>query len=85
MTQLPKRVPRRQMRDALENAARERMEREARGEHEPQDEWPDGPPPQEDTDATERYLAAFREWHEKHVGPVSDAEYNRVRADHGLT
>jgi hypothetical protein len=33
----------------------------------------------------ERYLAAFREWHEKRVGPVSDAEYDRVRAGHGLT
>lgn len=33
----------------------------------------------------ERDLSAFREWHEKHVGPVSDAEFNHVRADHGLT
>jgi hypothetical protein len=85
MTALPKRVPRQQMRDALENAARERTEREARGEHEPLEDWPDGPPPQEDIGATERYLAAFRAWHEKHIGPVSDAEYKRVRADHGLT
>ena len=85
MPDLPKRVPRQQMRDALENAVRERMEREARGEHEPVGGWPDGPIPQEDTDATERYLVAFRTWHEKHVGPVSDAEYKRVRADHGLT
>ena len=85
MTELPKRVPRQQIRDALENAVRERTEREARGEHEPLGDWPDGPPPQEDIDATERYLAAFRAWHEKRVGPVSDAEYKRVRADHGLT
>ena len=80
---LPK-LTRQQRTDALEKAARERMEREARGEREPLDDWPDGPP-DGDSQAMECYLAAFREWHEKHVGPVSDAEYNRVRAEHGLT
>ena len=80
---LPK-LTRQQRADALEKAARERVEREARGEREPLDDWPDGPP-DGDSQAMERYLAAFREWHEKHVGPVSDAEYNRVRTEHGLT
>lgn len=49
--------------------------------------WTTGPdgPPDGDSEAMERYLAAFRKWHEKHVGPVSDAEYNRVRAEHGQT
>ena len=80
---LPK-LTRQQRTDALEKAARERMEREARAERELLDDWPDGPP-DGDSQAMERYLAAFREWHEKHVGPVSDAEYNRVRAEHGVT
>jgi hypothetical protein len=68
---------------ALEKAAEERSEREARGESEPLDEWPDGPP-EGDAEAIERYLVALRQWHERHVGPVTDAEWLQVRSDHGL-
>jgi len=54
---------------ALERAASQRRERENRGEREPLDEWPDGPPIG-DPKATERFDAALRQWHETHVGPV---------------
>ena len=64
-------------------AANARTERLARGEREPLDDWPDGPP-EGDSEAMKHYLAAFRDWHQKHVGPVTDAEFQRVRADHGL-
>jgi hypothetical protein len=63
------RLTKKQRMDALEKAARERREREARGEREPLDEWPDGPP-EGDEEAMERYNAAFRQWHEAHVGPI---------------
>src|SRR5215469_11083620 len=74
-----KRPGRQQIQDALEGAARARMERLARGEREPLDDWPDGPR-EGDSEAMEHYLAALRDWHEKHVGPVTDAEFQRVRA-----
>jgi hypothetical protein len=54
---------------ALEKAAAQRLEREARGEREPLDEWPEGPP-QGDPEAMERYNTAFRQWYEAHVGPA---------------
>ncbi len=79
-----KRPSRQQIQDALQGAANARMERLACGEREPLDDWPDGPP-EGDSEAMEHYLAAFRDWHEKHVGPVTDADFQRVRADHGLT
>ena len=79
-----KRPSRQQIQDALQGAANARMERLARGEREPLDDWPDGPP-EGDSEAMEHYLAAFRDWHEKNVGPVTDADIQRVRADHGLT
>ena len=75
---------RQQTQAALEGAARARTQLLAPGEREPLDDWPDGPP-EGDSEAMEHYLAAFRDWHEKHVGPVTDAEFQRVRADHGLT
>src|SRR5260370_18861350 len=82
---IPVKRPRRQeIQDAVEGAANAGMERLARGEGEPLDDWPDGPP-EGDSEAMEHYLAAFRDWHEKHVGPVTDADFQRVRADHGLT
>ncbi len=56
---------------ALEKARAERLKREARGETEPLDEWPDGPP-EGDEEAMERYNAAFRQWYEKQVGPAGD-------------
>ena len=56
---------------ALEKARTERLAREARGETEPLDEWPDGPP-EGDDEAMGRYNAALRRWHEKHVGPAGD-------------
>ena len=79
-----KRPGRPQTHDAAEGAARARAERLAPGEREPVDDWPDGPP-EGDSQAMEHDLAAFRDWHEKHVGPVTDAEFQRVRAEHGLT
>lgn len=72
-----------QITDALEKAAKARREREARGEREPLDEWPDGPPVG-DRDAMERYLLAFRRWHEEHVRPVTEAEWQAAKAGHGL-
>ena len=77
------RLTKQQMTDALEKARAERLDREARGEREPLDEWPDGPP-EGDAEAMERYLAAFRQWHESDVGPVTEAEWRKVRADHGV-
>jgi hypothetical protein len=58
-----------QRRAALEKAAAQRLEREARGKREPLDEWPEGPP-EGDPAAIERYSAAFRQWYEAHVGPA---------------
>jgi hypothetical protein len=75
-----KRPTRQEKRDALERAAKARL---ARGEQEPLDEFPDGPP-HGDPAAMERYLAAFREWHDTHAGPVTRAEWQRARAGHGL-
>lgn len=57
------------MTDALEKARKERLERQAQGETEPLDEWPDGPPDGDD-EAMERYNAALRQWHEEHIGPA---------------
>jgi hypothetical protein len=55
-----KRPTRQEKRDALERAAKARL---PRGEQEPIDEFPDGPP-HGDAAAMERYLAAFRQWHD---------------------
>lgn len=63
------RLTRQQRIAALERAAQARREREAAGEREPLDEWPDGPPVGDEL-AMGRYDAALRSWHEKHVGPV---------------
>ena len=63
------RLTKQQMTDALEKARAQRLDREARGEPEPLDEWPDGPPAG-DAEAMERYNAALRQWHEAHIGPV---------------
>lgn len=76
-------ISKEQRQAALEKAVRARQEREARGEREPLDEWPDGPP-EGDAEAMERYLVAFRQWHERHVGPVTEAEWLQVRSDYGL-
>ena len=81
---LPRRLTSSQISDALEGAARARREREARGGREPLDDWPDGPPPAGDREAMERYLAALRQWQEAHAGPVTEAEWQAARAEHGL-
>lgn len=77
-------LTRQQTIDAREGAAKARREPLAPDEREPFDDWPDGPPPDGGKEAMEHYLAAFREWHETHVGPVTDADFQRVRAEHGL-
>lgn len=76
------RLTRQQRQEALEKAMQARREREARGEREPLDDWPDGPPEGDETDM-EAYLIALRQWHENHVGPVTDDEWRQVRRDHG--
>ena len=78
------RLTRSQIADALEGAARARREREVRGEREPLEDWPDGPPPAGDKEAMERYLSALRQWHEAHAGAVTEAEWQAVRAQHEL-
>jgi len=65
------RLTKQQRMAALEMAAQARRERGARGEREPLDEWPDGPP-EGDEEATKRWNAATRQWHQKHVGPLED-------------
>jgi len=60
-----------QITGALEKARQEWLAREARGETEPLDEWPDGPP-EGDDGAMARYDAALRQWHQKNVGPTED-------------
>ena len=77
-----KRPASQQIQDARDGAARARREL-ARGEREPLEDFPGGPP-KGDSDSMEAYLATFREWHEAHVGPISRAEWHRVRAEHGL-
>ncbi len=62
-------ISREQRQSALEKAAIQRRERESRGEREPLDEWPDGPPTG-DPEAMQRFDAALRRWYETHVGPV---------------
>jgi hypothetical protein len=59
------RLPRQQMREALDKARAARLDREARGEHNPLDEWPDGPPLGDD-EAMARWEVAFGEWQETH-------------------
>ena len=63
---------------------RARRERETRGEQELLGDWPDGPPPAGDKQAMERYLFALRHRHEAHAGPVTEAEWQAARAEHGL-
>jgi hypothetical protein len=62
-------ISKEQRQAALENAQAQRLERETRGEREPVDEWPDGPP-LDDPEAMKRYEAAIRQWYEAHVGPA---------------
>jgi hypothetical protein len=62
------RLNRQQMGAALEKARADRQEREARGEHGPLDEWPDGRP-EGDEQAMARYTQALRQWHERHPDP----------------
>ena len=62
-------ISKEQRQAALEKAQAQRLEREASGEREPLDEWPDGPP-QGDPEAMERYNAALRTWYEAHIGPA---------------
>jgi hypothetical protein len=77
------RLTKQQRIDALNRASQQRREHEARGETDPLDEWPDGPP-EWDPEAMKRFLVALRQWHELHVGPVTETEWLRARADHGL-
>lgn len=70
------RPTRQMMRDALEKAARERRERDARdpaarAATEALDEWPDGPP-LEDGEELRRFEAALRQWHQAHGVPWED-------------
>lgn len=70
------RLTREQRAEALEKARAARLERLARGEREPIDDWPEPPPP-EDEEGTARYNEAFRQWHEKHIGPWPEARRQR--------
>jgi dihydroorotase-like cyclic amidohydrolase len=48
------------------------------------DDWPDGRPPAEDKEAMESYLSALRQWQEARVAPVTEAEWQAARTEHGL-
>jgi hypothetical protein len=72
------RLNRQQMGAALEKARADRQEREARGEHEPLDEWPDGPP-ESDEQSMARYTQALRQWHERHADPPTPLSSANVR------
>lgn len=67
------------MRAALERAASERREREARGEREPLDDWPDGPP-LGDAEGERRYYAALQEWCGKRGVPYPAPEPSHTPA-----
>ena len=58
MEKIP-RITRQQRQDAMEKARISRLEREARGERDPLEEWPDGPP-EGDAEAMARYEEALR-------------------------
>jgi hypothetical protein len=74
------RLNRQQRGAALEKARADRLEREARGEHEPLDEWPDGPP-EGDEEAMARYTQALRQWYERHADPPTAlSPWSLVRA-----
>jgi hypothetical protein len=66
-------LTRQQMNAALEKAARERRDREARGDRTDAllDEWPDGPP-LGDEQAMLRYSAALRQWCDARGIPYGD-------------
>jgi hypothetical protein len=57
----PPRLTKQQMHDALERARHDRLEREARGEPDPLDQWPDGPPT-DDPLAMKQFETALREF-----------------------